>query len=157
MQSVCLRTRSNFFLLGIFVNQVQESVRNVVGLSLQSQIRFWPVSNMSSAEWIFHGHVYLKWHRCELQTEEWILPVGNIVCVIFRVSVVFDLLVHFHCCPQRRLALAGCDSTAWISRWREAGVWSDSYRHLLGPHLGALLQEVKHSRAPANTPWISSV
>lgn len=52
------------------------------GLSLQSQIRFWPVSNMSSTEWLFHGHVYLKWHRCELQTEEWILPVGNILCYI---------------------------------------------------------------------------
>lgn len=83
--------------------------------------------------------------------------LSGISCVIFRVSVAFDLLMHFHCCPQRRLALAGCDSTTWISRWREVGVWSDSYRHLLGPHFGALLQEVKHSRAPTNTPWISSV
>lgn len=39
--------------------------------------------------------------------------------------------------------MAGSNPFARISwRW-EVGVWSDAYRHLLGPHLGTLLQEVK--------------
>lgn len=156
MQSVCLRTRSKIFLLGIFVNQVQESVRNVVACLCRAKSDFdqwviWVALNDFSMDMSIWSGTDANYR---LRNE---FCLSGISCVIFRVSVVFDLLMHFHCCPQRRLALAGCDSTTWISRWWEVGVWSDSYRHLLGPHLGALLQEVKHSRAPANTPWISSV
>ena len=50
-------------------------------------------------------------------------------------------LVHL----QGRLALAGRHPVARISRRREVGVWSHSHRHVLGPHLSTLFQEVRCS------------
>lgn len=75
------------------------------------------------------------------------------LCVLMYMIGSLRVCVHTWLCvyPQRWLAMAGCDSTARISwRW-EAGVWSNSYRQLLGPHLGTLLQEVKHTRTCVHT------
>lgn len=43
--------------------------------------------------------------------------------------------------------MASSHSSARIARRWEVGVWCDSHRHMLGPHVSALLQKVhiKHS------------
>lgn len=149
VQSVCLRMASKFFffLLADLCKSGPRIHRN------QSHELIWVAPSefsMNMPTW--------KWRRLELQTEEWILPDGNILRYYYSVWVL-------HLTSSCTFTVVHRGGWPWQAAIRLRGSRGDG-RLVCGATLidtcwaltsAHCFKRSNTRRAPANTPWIASV